>query len=138
MASSTQTTGTLEQRRAKHAWQAVQNAIHQQGPHSKQDKKKFGVHVKKLPVRIMASGLGQSLAFLHAKDYAPGLIAELNSWIQERFPDPKQPEDLLERLMAGDAVFLRRVTKETLAYLYWLVRFAEAHKLTDSESQAEA
>ena len=50
-------------------------------PHAKQDPKKFGGQAKKLPIRIMAAGLGQALAFLKAKDYAPGLLAELADWV---------------------------------------------------------
>ena len=62
---------TLDQHRAKHAWEAVQRAKRRDGLHQDQDPKKFGGQAKKLPVRIMASGLGQALAFLKAKDYAP-------------------------------------------------------------------
>lgn len=72
---------TLDQRRAQHAWQAVQNAKAKTGSHSKQEPKKFGGQAKKLPVRIMTSGLGQALGFLKAKDYAPGLLAELSDWV---------------------------------------------------------
>ncbi len=127
-------TPTLEQRRASHAWAAVNRAKKQQGPHEKQDPKKFGGQAKKLPTRILAAGLGHALAFLRAKGYAPGLLAELNDWIKTRLP-PKAggPEDLLERLVHGDSDFLRRATDEVLAYLVWLNRFAEAEGLTEGE-----
>lgn len=125
---------TLDQRRARHAWEAVQRAKQKQGAHEKQDPKKFGGQVKKLPTRIMAAGLGQALAFLKAKDYAPGLLAELTEWMRQRIP-PKQgePTDLLERIIRGDSDFLRRATDEVLAYLLWLNRFAEAEGLTEGE-----
>jgi len=32
----------------------------------------------------------------------------------------------MQNIMRGDAVFLRRATDETLAYLQWFNRFAEA------------
>jgi CRISPR-associated protein Cmr5 len=125
---------TLDQRRASHAWDAVQRAKQKQEHHQKQDPKKFGGQAKKLPTRIMAAGLGQALAFLKAKDYAPGLLAELTEWMKQRIP-PKQgePSDLLERIVNGDSDFLRRATDEVLAYLVWLNRFAEAEGLTEGE-----
>jgi CRISPR-associated protein Cmr5 len=125
---------TLDQRRAKQAWEVVQRAKQKEGAHQKQDPKKFGGQAKKLPTRIMAAGLGQALAFLKAKGYAPGLLAELSEWMKQRIPPkPKEPTDLLERIIQGDSDFLRRATDEVLAYLIWLNRFAEAEGLTDEE-----
>jgi CRISPR-associated protein Cmr5 len=125
---------TLDQRRACHAWNAVQQAKSKQGHHQDQEPKKFGGQAKKLPIRIMAAGLGHALAFLKAKGYAPGLLAELNDWTKVRLPRaPGDPQDLLERIVQGDSDFLRRATDEVLAYLVWLNRFAEAEGLTGSE-----
>ncbi|HWP39770.1 MAG TPA: type III-B CRISPR module-associated protein Cmr5 [Tepidisphaeraceae bacterium] len=134
----TQTSGqirqTLDQRRATHAWDVVQRAKNKRNPHQNQDPKKFGGQAKKLPTRIMAAGLGQALAFLKAKGYAPGLLAELNDWIAQRMPPaPGGSRDLLERIVRGDSDFLRRATDEVLAYLVWLNRFAEAEGLTEGE-----
>ncbi|MCI0457808.1 MAG: type III-B CRISPR module-associated protein Cmr5 [Gemmataceae bacterium] len=125
---------TLDQRRASHAWDVVQRAKQKQGHHQKQDPKRFGGQAKKLPTRIIAAGLGQALAFLKAKDYAPGLLAELTDWVGARIP-PRQgePRELLERIVKGDSDFLRRVTDEVLAYLIWLNRFTEAEGLIDEE-----
>ncbi len=125
---------TLDQRRASHAWDVVQRAQKKEGHHEKQDPKKFGGQAKKLPTRIMAAGLGQALAFLKAKNYAPGLLAEMSDWISTRIPPKRgEPKDLLERIVRGDSDFLRRATDEVLAYLVWLARFAEAEGLTDQE-----
>lgn len=134
----THTTGnvrqTLDQRRAGHAWSAVQQVKAKTSPHANQDPKKFGGQAKKLPTRIMAAGLGQALAFLKAKGQAPGLLAELNDWIKVRMP-PAQggPQDLLERIIKGDSDLLRLATDEVLAYLVWLNRFAEAEGLTEGD-----
>jgi CRISPR-associated protein Cmr5 len=125
---------TLDQRRASHAWDVVQRAKQKQALHRNQDPKKFGGQAKKIPTRIMAAGLGQALAFLKAKDYAPGLLAELTEWIGMRIPSrPGEPKELLERIIKGDSDFLRRATDEVLAYLLWLNRFAEAEGLTEGE-----
>ena len=78
--------------------------------------------------------MGQALAFLKAKDYAPGLLAELSCWINTRIPPRNgEPNDLLERIVQGNSDFLRRATDEVLAYLLWLNRFAEAEGLTEGE-----
>lgn len=125
---------TLDQRRASHAWSVVQRAKAKQGPHQNQDPKKFGGQAKKLPTRIIAAGLGQALAFLKAKSYAPGLLAELQDWVTKRIPLAQgEPEDLLERIVKGDSDFLRRATDEVLAWLVWLNRFIEAEGLTEGD-----
>jgi hypothetical protein len=38
------------------------------------------------------------------------------------------PTELLDRITQGDSDFQRLATAECLAYLEWLVRFADAHK----------
>jgi CRISPR-associated protein Cmr5 len=125
---------TLDQRRAAHAWDVVQRAKKQQAVHQGQDPKKFGGQAKKLPTRIMAAGLGQALAFLKAKGYAPGLLHELAEWMKERVRLRQgEPTELLERVVKGDTDFLRRATDEVLAYMAWLNRFAEAEGLTEGE-----
>lgn len=119
---------TLDQQRAEHAWEAIQEA--KRG----NDSKKYGGQAKKLPMRIMAAGLGPALAFLEAKEYAPALQTHLTEWIKTRIPvRQNESGDLLQRIIKGDSNFLRRATDETLAYMQWLNRFAEAEGLTDDE-----
>lgn len=141
----TQATGgvrqTLDQRRANHAWEAIRKVLQQYPPRTVNGKrvpheqaKKYGGQAKKLPTRIMAAGLGQALAFLKAKGYAPGLVVELSDWVGGRISlGQGEPKDLLERIVKGDSDFLRRATDEVLAYLVWLNRFAEAEGLTEEE-----
>lgn len=130
---------TLDQRRAKHAWGVVQFIISSKGKAS-EPAKKFGRHAKKLPMRIMASGLGQALAFLHAKDYAPELLEALGDWVLDKRRDlqsarPAPAKDaMLRAIVEGGSEDLRRFTDEALAYLVWLNRFAEAEGLTQDEN----
>lgn len=134
---------TLDQRRANHAWAAIQKVLQfpprtvnngQQKKVTHEQAKKFGGQAKKLPTRIRAAGLGQALAFLKAKNYAPGLLDELTEWIAVRLPRKQgESKDLLERIIKGDSEFLRRATDEVVAYLVWLNRFAEAEGLTGEE-----
>lgn len=139
---STQSEPTLDQKRAKHAYDSLENFLNTPTPGRKhdQDKKKYGVHVRKLPVRIIASGLGQSLAFLHAKDYCPQLLITLADWVLfKRNKTPKQPgkaldaNELILAILNGTSEDLQLYTAEVLAYLRWLTRFAEAKDLGASE-----
>lgn len=121
---------SLDQRRAAHAWEAVRSV---QAP----ERGAYGREVKRLPMRIGTAGLGPALAFLRAK--AKGdpshvnrrLLSDLSAWVlAERFGRPLQAEErdaaLLRAIVEGDGLLLRRATAETLAYLQWLTRFAEA------------
>jgi CRISPR-associated protein Cmr5 len=127
MATETDKKATLDQKRARHAWDLVQTVLKE--PES--TRKDFGTQAKKLPARIMAAGLGQALAFLEAKGKTPRLLEAMADWINQRRPAAGNSR-LVVRIIQGDADFLRYATAESLAYLQWLVRFAEAHKLTDA------
>src|SRR5262245_49009093 len=127
---------TLDQRRASHAWRAIEEV--KQLPKNKA--KEYGGHAKKLPTRIMAAGLGQALAFLLAKAGDPNsrehkahvkrLHDHLTDWVIKQRPmSATKPDSLLQSLVEGNSDFLRRATDEVLAYLVWLNRFAEAEGL---------
>jgi len=147
MTSATDTSApTLEQRRAKHAWEAVQSVVQAMQNGTEGDKAKardFGGQAKRLPMRIMAAGLGQALTFLLAKKYAPNLLEVIGDWVLERTnPDSQRPrppasDALIQQIINGDSNFLRRATDETLAYLRWLIRFADAVGLTDDSTGRE-
>jgi CRISPR-associated protein Cmr5 len=136
---------TLEQRRAKHAWDEVdaivKKYVRMDAGKKKvlEEGKKFGGQAKKLPIRIMASGLGQALAFLKAKGYAPELLKAIGDWVLDKRSQPRstkpRPNDdeLLLRIIKGDSNSLRLWTDETLAYLQWLNRFCEAQGLTEGD-----
>jgi CRISPR-associated protein Cmr5 len=126
---------SLDQRRAAHAFRTV-NAVKAQSGSSI---KEFKTQVKKMPARIMTSGLGPALAFLEAKKYAPELLAGLADWIQS-FPiagaKPGEKMHLLARIIDDSSDFLRFATAESLAYLQWVGRFADAvlPKVDDTQS----
>ena len=128
---------TLDQRRAQHAWKAVE------GAGKLRDAKEFAREAKRLPVRIKTAGLGQALAFLNAKsgvnDYRGQLLKELGDWLlKERglAPRPKGSDGrnaVIQAIICGDATLLRRATEEALFYLQWLTRFSEAEFKPDEE-----
>lgn len=129
---------TPDQQRAKHAWEVVESILKKFPPteatengkrvrRAHPNAKKFGGAAKKLPVRIMASGLGQALAFLKAKDQAPDLLDALGDWVLTK----RSQTALLEAVINGTTDSLRQHTGEALAYLQWLNRFCEANHLAD-------
>jgi CRISPR-associated protein Cmr5 len=120
---------TLEQQRAQHAWKAVQ-AIKQEPK-----KKDLAGHAKKLPMRIKAAGLGQALAFLNAKLEKDNLLHEaLTQWVvKERQITAANSNSLIAVVVNGTSDSLRRATEETLAWLEWFNRFAEAEGLKDEQ-----
>lgn len=123
--------GSLDQRRAKDAWQVVRRVNNERPQDKKVD---FRRQTKRLPVQIVTSGLGQSLAFLKAKDYAPDLQNAVRDWMNTRIPvTAGDSTDLIERIVNGDSDFLRRATDEVLAYMQWLTRFAEAELPKDDQ-----
>jgi CRISPR-associated protein Cmr5 len=137
---SGETKPTLDQRRAKHAWEAVTSFARQDADGKRRygdDAQEYAREAKKLPARIMAAGLGQALAFIlaKAKDKKPNLSRlheHLSRWvIRERPLTAKVPDNLMLSIIEGDSMFLRQATAEALAYLQWLVRFADAEGLTE-------
>jgi len=134
---------TLDQRRAEHAWKAVQRIAQQHvtvtkgKPVPDKDGKAFGGNAKKLPTRIMASGLGQALAFLHGKELAKELQIALGDWVLDKRRNPHSnkappaPDALLQAVIQGSSGSLRVMTDEVLAYLSWLNRFADGAGLTE-------
>ena len=127
-------TQTLDQRRAAHAWEAVKDA-------KRENDKEFKGQAKKIPTRIIAAGLGQALAFLHAKGYSPLLLRVLGDWVLEKRHKlesraERPAEDaLINHICNGTSEELRMATGETLAYLQWLNRFADAELSTDKEAE---
>ena len=123
---------TLDQRRAQHAWQAVESARDL----NDNAKKDFAREAKRLPVRIKTASLGQALAFLAAKakgeDARNLLLVKLGDWLlvqrelASRSDGAITQNSLIQAIIKGDADLLRRATEEALVYLQWLTRFSEA------------
>ena len=132
MTQTTETLRTLDQRRADHAWKRIRQIAGQE-----KDAKEYAGEAKKLPVRIMASGLGQALVFVRAKakkrKALESLHRDLSNWVlvEKLKVASEEKADLMQAVVDGDSDFLRCATAETLAYLTWLNRFAEAEGLTE-------
>ena len=110
---------SLDQRRANHANAWLMKFVKEQVTQDVKGKtlpdavaKKYGVHVRRLPMRIMASGLGQAMAFLLAKNYCPDLLLALSDWVLYARPnkvrDPKtnpEPKELLLEIIKNDSEY---------------------------------
>jgi CRISPR-associated protein Cmr5 len=122
-------TEKIEDGRAHHAFQAAQ-AAQQKGESVADD---YQSYAKDLPMRIKTNGLGAALAFVKAKqsdsDAYELLYDQLTDWLKtdERAYLLAEGEgtDLVERIVSLDSTAYRAVTREVLAYLSWLRRFAE-------------
>ena len=111
---------SLEQERAKRAWECVTAAK------SQNYAGKYGQLARSAPADIQANGLGQTLAFWNAKGEAHHeALDDVSQWVKEQlnFSDG----NLLEWVInTADTDGYRRGTAEAIAFLIWLKRFAEA------------
>ena len=135
----------LEQKRARWAWDCIQEVTNK----PQEFKKKYSSLARKVPMLVLTNGLGQTLAFLlsKAKRHEPEnkrsveakahdlLFTHLSNWVLEQVAPGTGTgnQDLLQWVLANDSVAYRRATKEALAFLNWLKRFAEAELPTEEE-----
>ncbi len=126
---------TLDQLRARHSWEVIERVRRAKKDSVAAD---FARQAKRLPIRIRTAGLGQALAFLYGKSDSSGkdgkgqLLCSLADWLlQQRSLAPWRKGSIcrnavIHAVMDGNADLLRRCTEESLLYLQWLTRFAEA------------
>jgi CRISPR-associated protein Cmr5 len=126
---------TLAQERAQQAWACVQEVTNK----PQEFKKKYGSLARKVPMLVLTNGLGQTLAFLKAKgkndpaDEHTVLFRHLSSWVLSQVASSTTANngDLLQWVLQNDSAAYRRATIESLAFLTWLKRFAEAELPTE-------
>jgi CRISPR-associated protein Cmr5 len=102
-------------------------------------KKGYGSLARKVPMLVLTNGLGQTLAFLKAKgkndpaDEHTVLFCHLSSWVLSQVASSTTASngDLLQWVLQNDSAAYRRATIESLAFLTWLKRFAEAELPTE-------
>ena len=110
-------------------------------------RKSYGGLARSLPALVQTDGLGQAMAFLRAKgkdkQYDPHncIYSDISEWVVkqlgERKIDLQGRNDLLQVICTLDSHIYRMAVVESLAYLRWLKRFAEA-ELPEPEGGSES
>ncbi len=116
---------SLEQKRAKYAWDSISNVKSM----DTKIQEKYSSYVKKVPAQIVTNGLGNTLAFLKSKSSGEEAYRLLNNHITNWFKEIRgENKDLLGWIISEDtsSIEVFRETKEILALLNWMKRFAEA------------
>jgi len=136
----TQVILTREQQRAQHALQSVTKV--QTKPKKYRDE--FKSYAESLPANIVMNGLGQACAMLLAQargksadqDAYRLLYDHLQDWILGRDNAAVYPndQDLVKAVINHGQGEYVRAQFESLAYLNWLKKFAQAY-LTEPEAQ---
>jgi CRISPR-associated protein Cmr5 len=127
---------TLDQRRGETAWAQVEAVPPELGP-------QYRARAREAPGLLLACGLGQTLALLLAREgrdaaalrtgrptTASGyLYRHLEDWLlggECPLPWPDRSGPLIRAVLEADVPLYRQASREALAYLVWLKRFAEA------------
>jgi len=111
----------IEIKRAEHSFNSLKAF------NGKKDEMKS--YIKKMPMLIKTNGLGQTFAFYFSKGRSDehGKILDIlaNYFSYHNILKANNSEALLTEIIALDANKYRMITKETIAYLNWLRRFAD-------------
>lgn len=133
----------MEEGRAQHALQAVQDVEDEEFAGN------YQTYAKDLPMLIKTNGLGAALAFVQAKASDNGgraeayeqLYEDVSNWLstedRKYLLDPARADgdDLVQQVVSLDSSPYRAVTREVLAYLSWLRRFAEGRIDTNDDTK---
>lgn len=119
---------TVEQKRAERALARVKAVK----GNSSIKNSEYRTLATQAPAHIQANGLGQTLAFWRSKgkgkkaEPAEVLYQDVSNWVCSQMAWTDTNVDLLTKLTVCDTSEYRRATVETMAFLTWLKRFAEA------------
>ena len=120
---------TLDQKRAKFAWDAARNANIRLKNFS--DYKNLA---KGAPALIMGNGLMPALAFYKSrgKDHSTLLMQDILNWLSRvnaQYADNAPTlafEAAMQAMQGADSIVYMRLTDEALAMLKWLRQFADS------------
>lgn len=118
----------IEHKRANDAWNCINNVNSKE---SDKFKREYRSIVMKTPTLIITNGLGQTIAFLKSKGKGDKnnpeekLYQDIEDWLNKRI-EWTTTGGLIEKIIALPSYKFRYATSETLSYLSWLKRFADA------------
>jgi len=131
---------TLSQKRAAKANEFVESIASLPDRDNKELKDKYGSLARSFPSMIQANGLGQSLAFLLAKDGGKNghhrrLFDHVSMWLCTNIqPEKEKPNnDFLKWVINQKTSVYQQATQEAIHFSIWLKRFAEAKNLGENE-----
>ena len=125
---------TMDQRRAHWSWKSTE-----QIRNSNTDFAKYLSVINSMPAMIQACGLAQTAAFLVSKgnDEHLNAMMSLGKWVQDGFlnhntnwstHNPSNQREFLTRIMTKQREDYQMIAEESLVYLNWLKRWANALK----------
>ena len=115
---------TIEQQRAARAQECIAQL--------KTDIKAYKAVAASFPAMIRMNGLGQALAFIRSRkaDEYQQVYGHVSKWLCQGprgvFPGA---QDALAELVVRDAATYRQAETETIAFMVWIKRYAEAAQL---------
>jgi len=118
----------IEHERAKEAWNCIDYVNSKE---NNEFRKEYRSVVMKTPTMIITNGLGQTLAFLKSKgkndESKPEekLYRDIEGWLDKRIQWTTKGE-LMEKVISLPNDKFRYATNETLSFLSWMKRFADA------------
>lgn len=111
---------TLDNERAKHAFDKVKK---------QENNKEYLSICKKAPSQIKVNGFGMTMAYLYSKKDSKQLYYDIVEWLKKRLNDQQikkvSHESFLEIIVKCNSSVYRQMSKETMALLIWMKRFAE-------------
>lgn len=119
----------IESGRAAYAYKEVEKHMTKYP----QDAAEYAAYLKKIPSMIQVNGLGQALAFCFSKNKYRPIYDQIESWMKEEPLNrlgAYENGTMIEKIISLDSASYRAVTREVLALLSWMVRFAEGLKET--------
>ena len=129
---------TLEQERAGFAWDCIQKIKKEVFKENTKKQENYSSLARKAPADIQTNGLGQTIAFWLAKGSDKGkpdlttpdyqILQHVTGWLNNTKSMNLGKSNLVEWVSSNEADVntYRRATTETIAFLVWLKRFAEA------------
>ncbi|NJM42477.1 MAG: type III-B CRISPR module-associated protein Cmr5 [Anaerolineae bacterium] len=126
---------TQEQKRMAHAWASVSKITGQQNSKLAKDYRSL---VRQAAADVMTSGLGQTVAFWRSKiderkhngEEQKAVYESVDSWLRAQLNLTKSLHEWIVAEGTTTVTYMR-ATRETIAYLVWLKRFAEGEIKVD-------
>ena len=119
---------SIEQGRAKFAYECVEAAIDKLSEKAKNEYKSYS---KNIPMLIKTNGLASAFAFIKSKKDSKSyqlIYSQTTDWLKtdrKKLIDLTPEDDLVKCLIALNSPEYRAVTIEVLAFFNWLRRFAD-------------